>query len=98
MKFKHTALLCGTLACAIVTGHAAPATDPQAAPPTSLITRVDQLGFVRVEAPSFQSLSAKQQALAYWLTQAAIAVDPIAYDQLSAFGLREKRLLEEIVA
>src|SRR5262249_19908785 len=40
----------------------------------------------------------QQRQLAYWLTQASIAIDPIIYDQLSAFGLREKRLLEELMA
>jgi dipeptidyl-peptidase III len=63
-----------------------------------LIARVGDTGFIVVTADSFQSLSLKQQALAYWLTQASIAIDPIIYDQLSAYGLREKRLLEEIVA
>ena len=98
MKFKHTVFVCGALACAIIAGPAAPASDPQPVAASSLITRVDQTGFVRVEAPSFQTLSPKEKALAYWLTQAAIAIDPIAYDQLSAFGLREKRLLEEILS
>jgi hypothetical protein len=32
------------------------------------------------------------------LQQASIAFDPIIYDQLSTYGLRQKRLLEEIVA
>ncbi len=36
--------------------------------------------------------------LAYWLTQASIAIDPIIYDQMSRFGLRQKALLEMIVA
>ena len=36
--------------------------------------------------------------MAYWLTQASIAIDPIIYDQLSAYGLQQKRLLEEIMA
>ena len=36
--------------------------------------------------------------MAYWLTQASIAIDPIIYDQLSAYGLRQKRMLEEIMA
>ena len=67
-------------------------------PATSLIARVGATGFVEVKANSFHSLSPKQQALSYWLTQASIAVDPIIYDQLSGYGLREKRLLEEIVA
>ncbi len=64
----------------------------------SLVERVAETGFVRVEAESFNSLDAKQQELAYWLTQASIAVDPIVYDQFSRFGLRQKRLLEGIVA
>jgi dipeptidyl-peptidase-3 len=72
-----------------------PPSDRRAGP---LIARVGDTGFVRVQADSFQSLSPKQKALAYWLTQASIAIDPIVYDQLSRFGLRQKRLLEEIVA
>ena len=39
-----------------------------------------------------------RRQLAYWLTQASIAIDPIIYDQLSRYGLREKRLLEGIMA
>jgi dipeptidyl-peptidase III len=65
---------------------------------SSLVERVGDTGFVRVDAESFQSLDAKQRELAYWLTQASIAIDPIVYDQFSRFGLREKRLLEGIVA
>src|SRR5438874_7572622 len=63
-----------------------------------LVERVGDTGFIQLEADSFSRLDARQQALAYWLTQASIAIDPIIYDQLSAYGLREKRLLEEIVA
>lgn len=65
---------------------------------SALVDRVGDTGFVQVKAESFRTLDTKQQALAYWLTQASIAIDPIIYDQLSAYGLREKRLLEEIVA
>lgn len=64
----------------------------------SLVERVGDTGFVRVEAGSFNSLEARQKELAYWLTQASIAIDPIVYDQFSRFGLRQKRLLEGIVA
>ena len=64
----------------------------------SLVERIGDTGFVRVEAQSFESLDEKQRELAYWLTQASIAIDPIAYDQFSRFGLKEKRLLEGIVA
>jgi dipeptidyl-peptidase III len=63
-----------------------------------LVARVGDTGFVQVRAESFDALAPQQKALAYWLTQASIAIDPIIYDQLSPFGLRQKRLLEEIVA
>jgi dipeptidyl-peptidase-3 len=63
-----------------------------------LVERVGDTAFIQLHAPSFQALSPRQQALAYWLTQASIAIDPMIYDQLSAYGLQQKRLLEEIVA
>ena len=44
------------------------------------------------------TLDARQQALAYWLTQASIAIDPIVYDQLSQYGIRQKRVIEEIMS
>jgi len=62
------------------------------------VERVGDTGFIQLEADSFSRLDARQQALAYWLTQASIAIDPIIYDQLSQYGIREKRLLEGIVA
>ena len=79
---------------------ARPALRAQPRPPaqTALVERVGDTAFIQIEADSFRPLDAKQQALAYWLTQASIAIAPIIYDQLSRFGLREKRLLEEIVA
>src|ERR1035438_8537428 len=64
---------------------------------SALVDRVGSTGFVQLEAESFRSLSARQQALGYWLSQAAIAIDPINYDQNSIYGLRQKRLLEEIL-
>src|SRR5579859_5780537 len=69
-----------------------------AAPAGPVVTRVGDTAFIQLEAPSFSQLTAKQQALAYDLTQASIAIDPIIYDQLSRFGVREKRVLEGIVA
>ena len=63
-----------------------------------VVERVGDTAFIRPGAPSFQSLTPRQQALAYWLTQASIAIDPIIYDQFSAYGLRQKRMLEEIMA
>src|SRR6478672_8919777 len=69
-----------------------------AAAQSPLVERVGDTGFIQLESASFPQLDAKQKALAYWLTQASIAIDPIIYDQLSAYGLREKRLLEGVVA
>ena len=63
-----------------------------------VVERVGDTAFIQLRAPSFQALSSQQQALAYWLVQASIAIDPIIYDQFSAYGLRQKRLLEEIMA
>jgi len=63
-----------------------------------LVERIDTTAFIQVEAGSFKDLTPRQQALAYWLSQAAIAIDPIFYDQLSRFGLRERRVLETVMA
>lgn len=75
-----------------------PALSQQEKPSSVLVERVGDTAFIQLRAPSFQALTPRQQALAYWLTQASIAIDPIIYDQLSAYGLEQKRLLEEIVA
>lgn len=93
MKSRLAALLCVAM---IVAPAFAQNEKPSAKSP--LIARAGDTGFIVVKANSFESLSPKQQSLAYWLTQASIAIDPIVYDQLSAYALREKRLLEEIVA
>src|SRR3954471_16984955 len=69
-----------------------------AAQQSPLVETVADTGFIQLQAPSFKQLSPKQQQLAYWLQQASIAIDPIIYDQLSHFGLREKRLLDGLVA
>ena len=66
-------------------------------PSSPIVERVGDTGFLQLQAESFNALDARQQALAYWLTQASIAIDPIIYDQLSHYGIREKRMLEEIV-
>ena len=63
-----------------------------------LADRVDTTAFIQLPSDSFKALSPKQQELAYWLAQAAIAINPIIYDQASRFGLRQKRVLEAIVA
>ena len=63
-----------------------------------LVETVADTGFIQLEARSFAQLDARQKTLTYWLMQASIAIDPIIYDQLSRFGLREKRLLEGVMA
>jgi dipeptidyl-peptidase-3 len=68
-----------------------------AADNSSLVDRVGTTGFVQLEAESFKTLTVKEQTLAYWLTQASVAIDPINYDQNSIWGLRQKALLEEIL-
>ncbi len=72
-----------------------PAWSQQSSP---LADRVGSTGFLQLEAASFRDLQPNQKALAYWLSEAAIAIDPIFYDQCSRFGLRQKRVLEMIVA
>jgi dipeptidyl-peptidase III len=62
------------------------------------VDRVGATGFVQLEADSFHQLNARQQALAYWLSQASIAINPIIFDQVSRFGLRQKRVLEFVVS
>src|SRR4051794_10891817 len=69
-----------------------------AAQQSPLVESVGGTGFIQLQSPSFAQLTPKQKELAYWLSQASIAIDPIVYDQLSQYGLREKRLLEGIVA
>jgi len=71
----------------------APAADSGA-----LVERVGSTGFIQVPAGSFRSLTPRQRELAWWLTRASVAIDPIAYDQFSRFGLRQKAILEMIVA
>ena len=93
------------LAAAILPSVAWTATNPAAAnrPEStaagsrSLVARVGDTGFIQVTAESFNALSRDQKLDAYWLVQAAIAVNPIAYDQNSVYGLREKHLLEAIL-
>src|SRR5690242_1147963 len=64
----------------------------------TLVERVGTTGFLQVEAESFKELSPKQKELTYWLTQASIAIAPIIYDQVSPWGLRQKTVLEMVVA
>ena len=93
MTSRRLALLLGLIGFCV----AAAPTRPLAQAANPLVERVGDTGFLQLQAESFKQLTPKQQELAYWLTQASIAIDPISYDQFSATGLREKRLLEEIV-
>ncbi len=66
-------------------------------PASPLVDRVGQTGFLQLEAGSFNDLAPKQKALAFWLSMAAIAVNPIIYDQNSSYGLELKHVLEQII-
>jgi dipeptidyl-peptidase III len=65
--------------------------------PSPLVDRVGQTGFLQLEAESFKDLTPQQKQLAFWLSMAAIAVNPIVYDQNSSYGLELKHLLEQIL-
>jgi dipeptidyl-peptidase-3 len=100
-KFVKLAILSFSLAallqaCIPTSLSAAPAGDDPAAPP-SLVARVRDTGFLQIDVDAFDSLSQAQKMDAYWLSMAAIAINPIAYDQNSVYGLREKHLLEAIL-
>ncbi len=81
---------CLIAASALYAAPASPAVSP-------IVERIDNTSFLQLEADSFNGLTPKQQALAYWLNQASIAINPIIFDQLSRFGLRQKSLLETLV-
>ena len=91
---NHRFLATGFCFFALVAGVRAQ--DPL--PKSPFVERVGDTGFIQLQARSFAQLDEKQKQVAYWLMQASIAIDPIIYDQLSRFGLRQKRLLEGVVA
>ncbi len=65
--------------------------------PSSLVGRIGDTGFIQITVDAFNDLSSNQKLNAYWLSMAAIAINPIAYDQNSSYGLQEKHLLEAIL-
>ena len=73
------------------------AQEPAKPEASSLVEQIGATGFIQLEAPSFNALPLKEKLDAYWLSMAAIAVNPIIYEQNSRYGWREKRLLEAIV-
>ncbi len=93
MKIRFTSLVLVLVVSACFPQKPDPAKDSSA-----LVERVGTTAFIQLQAESFKDLSSSQKKVAYWLYQASIAVDPIIYDQLSKYGLRQKRLLEEIAA
>src|SRR4051812_46008989 len=68
-----------------------------AAPPSPQVERIGPRSFLQVETPSFAKLPLSQKIVAYHLTQAAIQLDPIFYDQMATYGLTAKRLLGALV-
>jgi len=82
---------------AIVTAMALGPTVVLAAPSGPEVERIGDRAFLQIEAPSFPQLSLREKVVAFHLAQAAIQLDPIFYDQMSAFGLDEKRLLSAMV-
>src|SRR5690349_4199277 len=74
-------------------GRATNSAQAAATKPSPLVARVRDTGFIQVQTSGFDALSPDQKLDAYWLSMAAIAVNPIAYDQNSSYGLREKHLL-----
>ena len=81
--------------CHLASAQTAPASDNSS--PSSLVARVRDTGFIQITADAFNDLSSEQKLDAYWLSMAAIAINPIAYDQNSPYGLQEKRILEAIL-
>ena len=69
----------------------------QPSAPSPLVDRVGQTGFLQIEAESFRDLPREQKVLAHFLSLAAIAINPIVYDQNSSYGLELKQLLEQII-
>lgn len=91
-------LLAACASAAAVPAHAQTVPAKQAPKQQSpLVQMVRDTGFVQARAPGFNALTPDQKLDAYWLSMAAIAVNPIAYDQNSVYGLREKHLLESIL-
>jgi dipeptidyl-peptidase-3 len=95
---------CRTLAWTVLSGVMV-LTSSSAAPPAGVavaaqspeVERIGGRSFIQVEAPSFSSLPLRQKLVAYHLAMAAVQMDPIFYDQMSATGLSVKRLLGAMV-
>ena len=71
----------------------APPLPAQTPSPSPLVERIGARGFLQVQSPSYSKLPLRQKLVAYHLYRAAVQLDPIFYDQMSAYGLTAKRLL-----
>ena len=98
LRFCAVVFIASVLPISVTSQAQAPKATKTNASPGELVDRVGNTGFVQIHAESFRSLTPREKELAYWLTEAAIAIDPIIYDQLSWYGLRQKRMLEEIIS
>jgi dipeptidyl-peptidase III len=61
-----------------------------------LIGQAGPFALVQVYADGFDKLTPRERLLAYHLSEAGIAGDPIYYDQIADYGLELKQLLEGI--
>jgi len=86
-----------TLLLSVISVTSATPATPKAPVQSPQVDLVGKLSFVQVKTPSFDRLPLQQKVVAYHLTQAAIQLDPIFYDQMSAYGLAAKRLLGAMV-
>ena len=76
-----------------------PATSEAAGPQAERRYLIEQAGSFAVTqfyADGFDRLTPRERLLAYHLTEAGIAGDPIYYDQIAPYGLELKQLLEGI--
>jgi dipeptidyl-peptidase-3 len=69
----------------------------QAPARSPLVERIGGRGYLQVQSPSYAKLPLSQKLVAYHLYRAAVQLDPIFYDQMSAYGLTAKRLLGALV-
>ena len=74
------AVVCITFVVSALAQTPAPAKPKAPAQASALVDRVGMTGFLQLQAGSFNLLDPKQKELAFWLTQASIAIDPIIYD------------------
>jgi len=65
--------------------------------PSPLVERIGARGYLQVQSPSYSKLPLSQKLVAYHLYRAAVQLDPIFYDQMSAYGLTAKRLLGAMI-